>query len=100
MIRDALFLVAAVVVLIVVADWYARRAGKDIADALPKLPSGEDIVAAPGTIVRGFWDFIKQTGSGTAPDAGYINQEEARQKAKSELAARRSRFQNLGAGLR
>lgn len=97
--RDALYLVVAVIVLILVADWISRRAVKDVKDALPSLPSTEDVVAAPGTIIRGFWDWVKETGSGTPNDAAYISQDEAKKRAASALAARRKRLANFGQGL-
>lgn len=103
MIRDGLYLVVAVVVLIIVADYISRRALKDTAtalkDALPSVPSLGEVVQAPAVIVGGFWDFIKAKSSDTPNDASYITTEEQKRRAETALAARRARFSRFGAGL-
>lgn len=99
MIRDALYLVVAVIVLALVGDWLIRRAAKDVKDAVPKVPTLGEIVAAPGTIKRGFWDFVKETVSGVPNDESYIDRAAARKLADSELAKRRMRLSGFGAGL-
>lgn len=99
MIRDALYLVVAVTVLAVVADWLLRRAAADLKAAAPKLPSAQDLVDAPGFIRRGFWDFVKEGASGRRNDARFITQDEARALAKSKLAERRARLSRFGVGL-
>lgn len=103
MIRDALYLVVAVVVLILVADYISRRALKDTTDALkdslPSVPSLDEVVQAPAVIAGGFWDFIKAKASDTPNDASYITTDEQKRRAETALAARRSRLSRFGAGL-
>lgn len=102
MIRDALYLIVATIVLALLGDWLIRRAARDVKAAipeLPKVPTLGEIVAAPAQIKRGIWDYIKDTVAGVPNDASYINQDQAKAAAEGELARRRMRLPGFGTGV-